>query len=147
MQKRRRNTETAPQSKRHQGSDTEQQLVGLDSNQSLPYRVKATPPRAGLPEQTRELMQTACDPDVTAPEDQKLDVIEVDQNPEEEADVSMSLGIIKASQKDNYVKRFWFECCMCEYLLNSAKKSCNKCLHECCEDCHAKRMLSSEELK
>jgi hypothetical protein len=140
-------TETAPQSKRHQGSDTEQQLVSLDSNQNLPYRAKATPSQAGLPDQTRELMQTACDPDVAAPEDQKLDGIEVDQNPEEKADAGMSLGIIRASQKDNYVERFWFECCMCEHLLNSAKKSCNKRLHECCEDCHAKRILSSEELK
>jgi hypothetical protein len=138
MPKRRRNTETAPQSKRDQGTDTEQQLVGLDSNQSLLYR-------AGLPDLTRELMQTACDPDLAAPENQKLDVIEIDQNPEEEDNVGMNLGIIRASQKDHYVKRFWFECCMCEHLLNSANQSCKKCLHECCEDCHAKRFL--EELK
>lgn len=91
MHKRRRNTGTATQSKRRQGSDTEQQLVALDSNQSLPYRAKATPSQAGLPDQTRELVQTACDPDVAALEDQKLDVIEVDQNPEEEEDVDMNL--------------------------------------------------------
>jgi hypothetical protein len=87
MPKKRRNTETVPQSKRHQGTNTEQQLVGLDSNQSLPYR-------AGLPDLTRELMQTACDPDVATPKDQKLDVIEIDQNLEEEDNVGMSLGLL-----------------------------------------------------
>jgi hypothetical protein len=147
MQKRRRNTEIAPQSKRHQGSETEQQLVNLDRNPSLTSPVKATTPQTELPNRARTSIQAACDPDVVVPKEQDFDLIEVDQNQEEEENVGMSFGIIRVSKKDNYVTRFWFECCMCEHPLNSASKSCNKCPHECCEDCYAKRSLSSDVQK
>jgi hypothetical protein len=142
MQKRRRNTQTAPQSKRRQGSDTHQQLVDLDSNPSLTYSAKAPTSQAELHDQTMIFKQEDCDPGAAAPKYHKDDIVEVDQNVEEE-DFGIKPEIIRVNRKDNYVTRFWFECCMCEYLLNSATKICNKCPHECCEDCHAKRRLPS----
>jgi hypothetical protein len=123
MEKSRRNTETAPQSKRRQGSHTDQQLVDLDSNLSL-----ADPAQATTSQATTEVSK-----------DQKVGIIEVDQNPEEE-DFGVDVEIIRANRKGNYVERFRFTCCMCEHLLCSAMQSCNKCPHECCEDFYARRL-------
>jgi hypothetical protein len=75
-------------------------------------------------------MKVAYDTDVVAPKGQKVDVIEVDQNPGEEEDFNINLKIIRPGRKDNYVRRFWFKCCMCEHPLNSTMQSCNKCPHE-----------------
>jgi hypothetical protein len=145
MQKRRRNTEPAPQSKRHQGSDNDRQLVELDSNPSLNYAAKTTASQAGLSNRTRTSTETVCDPDLVVPKEVEVDVIEVDQNREEEELSYINLEIFKANRKDNYVRTFWFQCCMCEHPLNSTVQRCNRCPHECCDDCYAKRSMIPED--
>jgi hypothetical protein len=168
MEKRRRNTETGPSSKKQHVND-EQHFTSRSSSKHTSPRQPATkdsskptlkPNKPGTninndsPESsqpthyTRSPITQATDIDTSALAELNTLVlltedIVIDSRSQTPDDIDIT-DILRArgQKRDNYVRASWFECCMCEHPVFSRTTHC-KCGHECCEFCFAKQFESS----